>query len=266
MKLTPGLKEYSILINEHQIHFSCKYNSKSSEVIIFFHGLGCSWDSFRNVLDHDYFPNKSLLFLDHIGFGNSSKTEDFSYTMENQAQIIERLLSILPQWNIHIVAHSMGVAIALFLEPQTFSRVISFSNIEGNLISEDCGIMSRGISDISFKEYKNKLYKLHIFVYRGNDQLHFEQSSPFAIYNSAVSLVKKSDSGELLLRFRKLSCNKSYFYGEENKDMTVLKKLDFVQKYMIQNSGHGMTTENPKEFYTKLVEFVNSGFNNPRLF
>jgi len=96
--------------------------------------------------------------------------------------------------------------------------------------------------------------------------VHFEQSSPFAIYNSAVSLVEKSDSGELLLRFRKLSCNKSYFYGEENKDMTVLKKLDFVQKYMIQNSGHGMTTENPKEFYTKLVEFVNSGFNNPRLF
>ncbi|RLD71073.1 MAG: hypothetical protein DRJ10_19740 [Bacteroidetes bacterium] len=150
----------------------------------------------------------------------------------------------------------MGVAIALFLEVQTYSRVLSFSNIEGNLISEDCGIMSRGISEISFEEYNNKLYKMHLFVFIGNDQLHFEQSSSFAIHKTAVSLVEKSDSGELLERFEKLNCKKSYFYGEKNKDMPVLNKLDFVQKYMINNSGHGMTTENPKEFYKKLVEFI----------
>ncbi len=256
MKLKSGLNEYSISIGNHQIYFSCKYLANSSEAVIFFHGLGCSGDSFRNIHDCDYFPNKSLLIIDHIGFGNSSTPEDFSYTMEEQAQIIEKLLSILPQWKIHIVAHSMGVAIALFLEAQTFSRVLSFSNIEGNLISEDCGIMSRGISEISFEEYNSKLYKMHLFVFRGNDQLHFEQSSPLAIYHSAVSLVKESDSGELLERFRKLSCHKSYFYGEENEAMPVLKKLDFVQKYMIKNSGHGMTTGNPKEFYRKLVEFI----------
>ncbi|RLD78603.1 MAG: hypothetical protein DRJ10_10060, partial [Bacteroidetes bacterium] len=103
MKLSQGLKEYSVSINEYQIHFSCKYQPTSSELVIFFHGLGCSGDSFRNIHDHDYFPDKSLLILDHIGFGNSSTPEDFSYTMEEQAQIIEKLLSILPQWKIHIV-------------------------------------------------------------------------------------------------------------------------------------------------------------------
>ncbi|RLD80478.1 MAG: hypothetical protein DRJ10_07380, partial [Bacteroidetes bacterium] len=195
---------------------------------------------------------------DHIGFGNSSTPEDFSYTMEEQAQIIEKLLSILPQWKIHIVAHSMGVAIALFLEVQTYSRVLSFSNIEGNLISEDCGILSRGISDMPYEEYKNKVYKQHLFVFRSNDQLHFDKSSPLSIHKTAVSLVEKSDSGELLERFKKLNCKKSYFYGEKNQDMPVLNKLDSIQKYVIQNSGHGMTTENPKAFYTKLVEFVDS--------
>ncbi len=258
MKLSAGLKEYSVSINKHKISFKCKYNEESSEAVIFFHGLGCSGDTFKYVLDQEYFPKKSLLILDHVGFGNSSKPENFSYTMEDQARIIQKLLSILPKWNIHIVAHSMGVAIALSLKPQTFSRILSFCNIEGNLISDDCGIMSRGISDISLKEYESKLYKLHKFVYRANEQLHFEQSSAFAIYNSAVSLVEKSDSGELLHRFRKLNCTKSYFYGEENKDMPVLKKLDSVKKYMIQKSGHAMTTDNPKEFYTKLVEFINS--------
>ncbi len=80
MKLSPGLKEYSVSINKHQIHFSCKYQPTSTEVVIFFHGLGCSGDSFRNIHDHDYFPDKSLLILDHIGFGDSSKSEDFLYT------------------------------------------------------------------------------------------------------------------------------------------------------------------------------------------
>ena len=43
-----------------------------------------------------------------------------------------------------------------------------------------------------------------------------------------------------------------------DKDMPVLKKLDFVKKYMVHNSGHGMMTENPKEFYSKLHDFIES--------
>jgi hypothetical protein len=87
--------------------------------------------------------------------------------------------------------------------------------------------------------------------------LLFEQSTPRAIYKSADSLVRWSDSGELLNKFRNLNCRKSYFYGEENKNMPVLNKLDFVDKIIIQNSGHAMTTENPKEFYSKLSAFIN---------
>jgi hypothetical protein len=38
--------------------------------------------------------------------------------------------------------------------------------------------------------------------------------------------------------------------------MPVLEKLDFIPKYMISKSGHGLTTENPEEFYTKLSKFI----------
>ncbi len=257
MKLKEGLNEYSEIISKQKISFRCKYVPASTEVLIFFHGLACAWDAFRYVLDTEYFPEKSLLFVDFIGFGDSSKNEDFSYTMHDQAKVIDELISILPPWNIHIVAHSMGVAIALLLSENTFSRVLSFVNIEGNLISEDCGIMSRKIAEMPFEVYKNKLYKFHLFAYKNHDQLHFNQSSPYAIYNSAVSLAKESDTGDLLRKFRELECNRCYFYGEENKVMPVLKKLDFVQKIMIKKSGHAMTTQNPEEFFTKLVEYIN---------
>jgi len=256
MNLTAGLNEYSITIHQIKINFKCRYIPDSKEVVLFIHGLACTSDSFRNLFDYDYFPDKSLLLIDLVGFGKSSKPENFSYAMEDQAKIIEKLLSSLPEWEIHIAAHSMGGAIALLFDENTFSRVKSFAKIEGNLISEDCGILSRGIAELSYEEYKTNLFKKHLVEFRKHQQLRFEESTPLAIYKSAESLVKWSDSGELLEKFKNLNCRKSFFYGEENKNMPVIDKLDFVKKYMISKSGHGMMTENPKEFYTKLAEFI----------
>lgn len=257
MKLKPGLNSYFLEINECRIHFKCKYVENSSDLLLFFHGLACSWDSFEHLLKKDYFPDKSYLLIDHIGFGESAKPNNFSYTMQKQAEIVEELVAKLPEWeNIHIVAHSMGAAIALLLSNDLYKKVKSFSNIEGNLIAEDCGIMSRGISEKSYEEYKNKLYKMHLFSFGKHEQIQLWQTTAFAVYQSAVSLVKESDTGELLNKFKALNCKKAFFFGEENQEMPVLKKLDFAEKYMISNSGHAMTSQNPEEFYEKLVKFV----------
>ncbi len=258
MKLNEGIKEYSVVVDKYQVYFKCKFDPYSDEVILFIHGLACSSDSFRHAFEGNHFPDKSLLALDLIGFGKSSKPGNFSYAMEDQARLIQKLLSILPQWNIHIVAHSMGGAIALLFEPDIFSRVKSFANIEGNLINDDCGILSRGIISVSYEDYTNNLFKKHLVEFKSHHQLHFTETTPAAIYKSAVSLVEWSDSGILLNKFAALDCKKSYFFGEENKNMPVLGKLNFVQKFMIHNCGHGMSIENPKEFYSTFALFINS--------
>jgi pimeloyl-ACP methyl ester carboxylesterase len=258
MNLKVGLQEYTVDIKQHKINCQCEFNLDSQEVIMFFHGLACSRESFRNVFDKQYFPNKSLLLIDFVGFGKSSKSEDFSYSMEDQADVLEELLSLLPPWQIHIVAHSMGGAIALLFSQKTLSRICSFTNIEGNLISEDCGLLSRGIASVPYNEYKTGMFNTQRVEWKGHHQLRFEQTDPTAVYKSAKSLIQWSESGKLLAKFKALTCKKSYFWGEENCSMPILKKLDFVKTYMIHNSGHGMMTENPKEFYTKLVEFIDS--------
>src|ERR1035437_10275915 len=210
--------EYSINIDNRLINYKSRYNAGSNEVIVFIHGLACSSDSFRNLSDHNYFPDKSLLCLDLIGFGKSSKDDDFSYSMEDQANVLKEFLSIIPQSKIHIVAHSMGCAIALLLKQDFYSRILSFSNIEGNLISEDCGLLSRGITSISYDKYKNDLFEKQLNEFKNHDQLHFQQTTPLAVYKSASSLVKWSESGELLDKFINLNCRKCYFYGEQNKN------------------------------------------------
>jgi pimeloyl-ACP methyl ester carboxylesterase len=256
MKLNEGYHEYFANIDGYQIYFQCKFNPKSEEVVVLIHGLACSSDSFRNVFDKDYFPEKSLLILDLVGFGKSSKPDDFSYTMEDQAKLIEDLLSLLPFTKIHIVAHSMGGAIALLLQPNRFLSVKSFTNIEGNLISEDCGALSRGIASLSFQEYQKDLFRKQLIEFEGHHQLQFKDSIPCAVHRSAVSLVEWSYKGMLLDKFKLLTSRKCYFYGEQNKELPILEKLDFVKRFVVSNSGHGLMTENPKEFYTRLVEFI----------
>jgi len=120
MNLKPGYAEYSVDTGAHHIHFLCRYAPDSHEVILFLHGLGCSLGSFRSTWEHDYFPGKSIVILDPPGFGRSSKPEEFSYRMEDQAKVIEELLFQFPFWKIHIAAHSMGGAVGLLFSRNSF--------------------------------------------------------------------------------------------------------------------------------------------------
>lgn len=258
MNLKPGLSQYSKVIKKRQMKYICKFNPKSDEFIVFLHGLACSWDSFTNVFDYNYLNDKSILIPAILGFGKSSKPIDFSYTMEAHAELIEELLLSVCKGKIHIVGHSMGGAIGLLFSDKIFSKTLSFTNVEGNLIKEDCGLLSRGIASITLDEYRKNLYKSQLIEYKDHIQLRFRESVPEALYYSAVSLVQWSDSGKLLDKFKSLNCRKSYFYGEYNKTAPALKKLDFVQKCMINNSGHAMSSENPSEFYSHLEIFINS--------
>jgi pimeloyl-ACP methyl ester carboxylesterase len=257
MNLKPGIHGYDIIIKNHSIHFLYDYKPDSTELILFMHGLACSGDSFRNLFDSNNFPQASLLVPDLIGFGQSSKPDDFSYSMEDQALVCENLLNLFPANQLHIVAHSMGNAIALLFSQNVLSKVQSYANLEGNLISEDCGLLSRVIIGVPFQEYQNCNFRSHLYEFSRHSQLRFNQTTANAVYKSSESLVRWSDSDELLDNYKNLSCRKCYFCGDENADMPVLKVLAGMKTIMIPDSGHGMMTDNPKAFYTALSYFIN---------
>ena len=92
----------------------------------------------------------------------------------------------------------------------------------------------------------------------GEGRFFLESALPFGFYKSAESLVHWSSSGELISRFKNLSCRKCYFYGERTPDIVVLNRLDAIEKVMIADSGHFMMNDNPDEFYSCLSEFLSS--------
>lgn len=256
MTIEPGIHEYEATICNKKVRYLLDYKPESDDWIVFVHGLACTKDTFLHAFDEQYFPASSLLVMDLVGFGDSSKPADYSYSMEDQAMIYERLLAEFSYETLHVVAHSMGVAVALLFSPDIYCRVDTFANIEGNLIAEDCDMLSRRIAERTFDEYETRMFIRHKERFRHDILLRFDSSTPLSVYNSSVSLVKWSDSGELLRRYEDLTCRKLYFWGERNADMPVLRRLKEEEKCMIFNSGHAMMIENPEDFYGKLSQFI----------
>ena len=78
--------------------------------------------------------------------------------MEDHASVYAEVLNEIPAKKYHVIAHSMGGAVGLLLPPTLLRSVLSFSNCEGNLVGEDCGIVSRKTADVSFPEFKRNVW------------------------------------------------------------------------------------------------------------
>lgn len=255
-----------ITYQQKDFELSIRLRNGSRELIIFIHGLGCTKESFNNLWDFTgLFKGFSLVAFDLPGFGNSSRPDDFSYTMEDQAGICKALLDSFKPDKIHIVAHSMGGAVGVLLAEKIGERAASFINIEGNLISEDCGPLSRKSISISFEEFSAREFdELKSLVKMSRDKgsklwlSWYAKSDPLAYYKTSRSLIEWSESGNLLKIFKELKINKAYLYGAKNSEMKIIDRLHTIRKIPISYSGHFCMIDNPKEFYSTIAEILST--------
>lgn len=83
--------------------------------ILLIHGLGGSSFSWRHIsseLSHHY----QVVSFDLWGFGNSGKRLVQEMSLDSQCEVINELLEFLNVDNFHIVGHSMGAQIAMWLK------------------------------------------------------------------------------------------------------------------------------------------------------
>jgi len=248
------------------IEISSDFRKEAEESILFIHGLGCSKESFKDVWNFAEFKKYRILTFDLLGFGDSSKPKWFSYTMEEHAEICRLIIDKLGLEKIHLVGHSMGGAIGLLLIEKIPSKIVSFVNLEGNLIGEDC-TFSREAVRYSLEEFEKGFFEeFKSRIEDGRDlaastslsnRLYYNwlsKSDAYAFYRSSESLTKWSDSRKLLKMFVERDMKKWYVFGEMNKNLPVMEMLGDVPKIEIANSGHFMMCDNPEETYQKLLE------------
>src|SRR6266480_953262 len=236
-------------------HITATIRDSGKERIIFLHGLGCSQESFTDAWKSKVLQKYSLLSFDFLGHGSSPKPEDFSYTMEDHAEIAYMLVQQTKAQHVHIVGHSMGGAIGLLLAEKLKSKVKTMISVEGNLVKEDCTI-SRKASSISYAQFCDTFFdQLQQDLERSEEKgMRFsaqlvKQSSPYAFYKSAKSLVTWSDSGKLMKKFQSLPVKKAYMYGEKNAVFLdkLITKLDPIPSFSISRSGHAVMNDTPKD-------------------
>jgi pimeloyl-ACP methyl ester carboxylesterase len=256
-------KTFIIEYQGNQFKIAANYQPNGKKLILCIHGLGCTKESFSDIFEFPQFNDYSILIPDLVGFGESSKPDDFSYTMEEQAEIIKIILDEINPERVHIVAHSMGGAVGLLLAERISDMLATFTNIEGNLIGEDCAISSRKTISVDFEEFKARLFdEMKTEIAKSKEKgsklwsKMIGQSDAFAFYKSSQSLVKWSDSGELLKKFISLKNKKTYVYGERNSSMKILSELGNIEKISISNSGHFVMNVNPRDFYDTLSQFI----------
>ncbi|MBW2642458.1 MAG: alpha/beta hydrolase [Deltaproteobacteria bacterium] len=258
------LMKFSIVIDGQSNEIVANVRDTGKNLIFLVHGLGCSKDSFHHIWNRTDFDDYSILALDLAGFGESSKSKKFSYAMEAQARICAEILMKFSYMNLHIVAHSMGGAVALLLPDEILNGTKTVTNVEGNLIGADCGIISREIISVPLAMFESDIFpelrdKFNSF---GEKYAAIDSTSADALYKSAESLVAWSDSNKLLEIFLRLPCRKAYFFGDENVDLPMVTHVGDVQKVKIKQSGHFPMNDNPKVFYCELYKFLNGDRQN----
>ena len=236
---------------------SYKHRSGSSDLMVFIHGLGCTQETFSDVWDREDFIGPSLLSFDLVGFGESEKAEDFSYTMDDLARVCGEVIEQFDYARLHLVCHSMGGAVGLLLADLLPDKPTSFTNIEGNLITSDTTV-SRLAVNMSYESYAERIWPEILSLVAGEDRIvsMVDTCLPLAFYRCCLSLVEWSDSGTLLEKFLRLDSRKIYLYGDKNAGLEVLGRLGDVEKRGISNAGHFPMFDNPDEFYSVLSRFI----------
>ncbi len=118
--------------------------SYQQDTILFLHGFpSASWDWHKQweVLQKDH----CLLAVDFLGFGASDKPAPHTYSLSEQASIIERVLKHVKLNRCHIVAHDYGVSVAQELLRRSLDSkdrslesdtILSICFLNGGLFSE----------------------------------------------------------------------------------------------------------------------------------
>jgi pimeloyl-ACP methyl ester carboxylesterase len=247
--------------NGSLVQISTKIHSKGDHLVVFLHGFGCAKESFDAAFRFKGLSDLSVCTFDFPGHGKSMRSEISTYSLQYYADITNLLINQIPHKTVSLVCHSMGGAVGL-IAIQERSDLRAFISVEGNLVAQDCGIVSRSTADQSLAEFTRIGFKDFLERLRSAGNIDhrawakwYAQSDPSALHESASSLVEWSDTGKLLDLFRSL-LNQVYIYGENESKDYLLSELVGLDTYAVPRAGHFVMLDNTEGFYSLLTRLL----------
>jgi pimeloyl-ACP methyl ester carboxylesterase len=237
---------------------------EKEETILFIHALCGSKKYLLPALDYPELASYNVLIPDLVGHGDSSTPKNFSFSMDNQAKILHRLLNKLEiRGKLILISHSMGGPICVSLAEMQGDRIAGIVYAEGNIDIGDCFFSNWVISNHTYEEWINEGFN-HILKPMMEDPEQrlradgFQKAGPVTIYKASEDLVAVSKVDTLKDRLVDLGVPVLVVFGEENKGkFTSEGKLGSVFPLVfISEAGHAMMWDNPDDFYGEVIKFI----------
>ncbi len=248
------------------LEVSAIHRDGSRSPILFLHGFGSTKEDYADIVRWAAFDDRAFLAYDAPGCGETT-CADFSKI--SIPFLVETALEMLGQLGIekfHLVGHSMGGLTALMLAHAHPERVLSFTDIEGNIAPEDC-FLSRQI--VEHAEPCPEVF-LDEFIQRTSHQpayastlyaasLHHKVREG-AVHPIFTSMVELSDHGELMQKFLGLPCPTMFMYGDQNASLSYLDQIEAngVRRTEIPYCGHFPMYSNPTAMWQEIATFIDN--------
>ena len=237
---------------------------------VFLHGLGSSSiATFPEIAAHPALAASRSILIDLPGFGYSSaraqalggmaggRLDAWSFSVEDQAQVVVQVLAQLGISRVQLVGHSMGGSIAIALAATRPDLVARLVVAEPNL-DPGRGNLSAHIARRSEREFVERGYGMLV---RGMQQQASRgdtgaaiflrtvlQASPVALHRAAVSL-RAERTPTFRAQFLEAPMPRTFIAGEHSRNATASELVPFDIEYVeIPGAGHVMMDDDPDAF------------------
>ncbi|MBE0313568.1 MULTISPECIES: alpha/beta hydrolase [unclassified Niallia] len=269
-----GLKQTYLKVSG--INLYCEYILNDKPPILLIHGFASSTYTFRRIvplLQEHY----SVVAVDLPGFGKSEKSTSFIYSFQNYAKLMLECMEQFGYSNAHIVAHSMGGQIALYMAmmaPEKVNKLVLLCS---------SGYLKRAKKPLVFTSYLPYFEKLvyHYIQRRGvihhlknvffdqtliNDEMIREFGKPLddmGFYKALIRLLRHREGDLLPKQLNDIQVPTLLIWGEEDRVVPVgvgkrlVSDLPDAQLITYEKTGHLITEERPELVFKNIMMHIN---------
>jgi len=243
----------------------------SEGTLVYIHGIGCSSADFEEAARRPELGGYRLIALDLPGSGRSPYPQRGALDIPTLAGMVASFLCELDLSKVCLVAHSMGVIVALRLLEQDPSRIQSLICVEASnaLWGPGTPFRARRIAKAGWRAFQSKGFDAFVSDCTTSENSGFrthasilKTTSPRAFYDYSVSLAREADSGTLLSVYRAvpLARRHGFIYGADNPDTATNVDILYAQGIALYEvPGHHFPFyDNPDRYYETLARALRS--------
>lgn len=255
---------HDIIIDDVPLRIAAIARDGHLAPIVFLHGFGSTKEDYADIVRHPAFEGRPFLAYDAPGCGETHCANLSQISIPFLVKTALAMLKVSGIDKFHLVGHSMGGLTALMLADSHPERILSFTDIEGNIAPEDC-FLSRQIvafsnpdADTFMDDFVTRTIHLPAYasaLYSASLRHKIRAGAVRSIFNSMVDL---SDNADLMERFLNLPAPKMFMYGEQNASLSYLDHIEAsgVRRCEIPQSGHFPMYSNPPVMWQEIAGFI----------